>query len=263
MRQVASIRLQAYYTYRALFSWLNWPAYISNVLLRPIMQVALFYLIGQFIAGGHLTRFYLVGMVAYNSPLIVTAGVAQSLVTERNLGTLPFLFVSPVTRWHNYFARGVLHVPNGLLGAAIGLAALLALRPQLGPVIWWGVAAGIVLLTLSTMAYALLFSTLGIVWRDWTTFYGASLGFMLLLTGAVIPLAAIPVPFRLLADILPVTHGLEAMRAAFVGGSITEILHELALELVVAVGWATAGFWLFRTLEELSRRIGSFEMLDV
>lgn len=262
-RHLDSVWLQAYYTYRALFTWLTWPSYVSNVIVRPAMQVLLFYLMGRFAAGDAGAQRFVIGMIAYNSPLIVTAGVSQSLVFERNLGTLPFLFVSPVGRLENLLARGLFHVPNGLLGACIGLVALVLLGFPLGAVAWWGVGAGIVLVTLSSITYSLLFTGLGMVVRDWSTIYGISIAIMLLLTGTLVPIAVLPPPLQWLAQVLPVTHGLEAIRASFAGAAPATIAAGLLEELVVALGYAIVAYALVRVLETASRRRGSFEMVDV
>ena len=45
---VGNFVTQSYLSYKALFFWLNWPAYTSNVFIRPVLLMAMFSLAGRF-----------------------------------------------------------------------------------------------------------------------------------------------------------------------------------------------------------------------
>ena len=79
---------QAYLSYKGLFLWLNWPAYVSNVFLRPGLIVAMFALMGEFARGDDAAAAYVIGLTAYAVPSIVFGGVLQSFYYERAFGTL-------------------------------------------------------------------------------------------------------------------------------------------------------------------------------
>jgi hypothetical protein len=53
---------QAYLSYKGLFLWLNWPAYVSNVFLRPGLIVAMFALTGRFARGEAAVEAYVIGL---------------------------------------------------------------------------------------------------------------------------------------------------------------------------------------------------------
>ncbi len=73
--------------------------------------------------------------------------------------------------------------------------------------------------------------------------------------GATVHLAGL----QAVAQGLPVTHGLAAVRAMLAGGAPDEVARQAALELAVAVGWFTVALLTFRRFAESGRRNGSIE----
>jgi hypothetical protein len=63
-----------------------------------------------------------------------------------------------------------------------------------------------------------------------------------------------------LSGLLPVTHGLEALRAAFAGAGIATMRDELMLEALIGGAYAVAGYALYRLVEAYARRSGAYEM---
>src|SRR5215210_4483673 len=106
---------QAYFTYKGLFMWLNWPAYISSIIFRPAFMVAIFGLTGRFARGEQASENYIIGMTAFAIPHILMGGILQGFAYERSFATLGFLFASTGSRLQSFSARGLLHAPNAVL----------------------------------------------------------------------------------------------------------------------------------------------------
>jgi len=261
---VANFVLQSYYVYRALFTWIQPPVYVSNAIVRPAMQVVLFYMLGRFSRNEDTIRFYLVGMIAYASPLMIVGAISNSLIGDRSWGTLPYLFVSSTNRVLSYFSRGAVHVFNGLLCSAVALTMVAILEPSVvARANWPAAVAGMVLVSVSVMTYSLLLGGFILVVRDWNTFYTSNQAILLALTGVALPLNWIPEQIRWLGQILPITHAVQAMRAAFAGATFADCAPQLGLELAVAAGYAIAGVVLFQVLERHSRKTAGFDIVDV
>ena len=60
---------QVYLSYKGLFLWLNWPGYISNVFVRPVLVVAMFAFIGRFALDAEAAQGYIIGMAAFLNAL--------------------------------------------------------------------------------------------------------------------------------------------------------------------------------------------------
>lgn len=251
---------QAVLSYKGQFLWLNWPAYISNVLLRPGLIVALYSLTGQFARGPAAAEAYIIGLTAYAVPSIVMGGVLQSFYYERSWGTVSFLFAARGGRLGSYLTRGVLHVPNAAIAVAAGLVfAAVFLHARYEGANWPAVSAAYVTMALAATACALCLANLCIVLRDWQTLYSLVLSAFLVLTGVIIPLDDVPLGLGVLGSALPITHGLEALRQAFEGATLGAVAGDLALEALVGAIYLLLGFVSFRAIEAHARRTGAYE----
>jgi ABC-2 type transport system permease protein len=64
---------------------------------------------------------------------------------------------------------------------------------------------------------------------------------------------------QFIANIMPVTHGLEAMRLALAGAPAAAIFHKVFLEILVGLGWFVLAVLCFGRTTERSRADGSID----
>lgn len=253
---------QAYLSYRALFHWLNWPAYVSNVFLRPGLQVAIFALAGRFARGSDASDAFVIGMIAYSLLWIIMGGILQSFYNERSFGTLSLVFASTSSRLQTYLIRGVLHWPNAAITVAIALfTGRVFLGMDMGAADWLAVAAGFVALSVSAIAFGLMMGNACIVLRDWIAVLAWVSFVTMSLTGAIIPRSSLPGPLGELSSVLPVSHALSAIRQGFAGGSLSQVKAELGWELLLAAVFVLIGYAAFRAVELHARRSGQYETI--
>lgn len=251
---------QSLYSYKGLFLWLNWPGYISNIFVRPVLLVTMFSLTGRFARGEAAAEAFAIGMVAYGVPNLLLGGIMQGFYYERAFATLSILFASTTNRLQTYLSRGVLHWPSVLLSIVASLVgARLVVGLEFADANWAAVSAAFLVLSTSATLFALSLGNLCIPIRDWQAPYGATQIAFLTLTGAIIPRSDLPAGLSQLGSLLPITHGLEAARAAFAGAGLSTVSDELALEAIVGLGYAVGGYALFRVLEAYARRSGAYE----
>ena len=80
--------VQSYLNYRALFFWLNWPSYIGNVFLVPVLYITMLMLTGRF-ANSPLDSDYIrQGDGSLFHTLHLIWGITQCNYYERVMGTL-------------------------------------------------------------------------------------------------------------------------------------------------------------------------------
>ena len=251
---------QALYSYKALFGWLNWPAYISTIVFRPAFVVAIFGLTAEFARGPDAADRYVIGMTAFAIPHILMGAVLQSFASERAFSTLGFLFASTGNRFQAYVSRALLHYPNAMCTVASSVVfALIFLGTDFEAANWALVIATYLLMIATTLTYGLFLGNLAIAFRDWQVSFNIMQAVFMSLTGAVIPLASLPIGLRQLAECLPVTHGLQALRDAYAGASFATVSDNLMLEAVVGLAYLSAGYVGFRLVEVYARRTGAYE----
>jgi ABC-2 type transport system permease protein len=84
-------------------------------------------------------------------------------------------------------------------------------------------------------------------------------GFLLIFTGANVPLDALPNWMSTVAQGLPFTHAIEAARQVAAGASLGDVRGLLGAELLVGTVYGVAGYALLRWFEVQSRRVGTLE----
>lgn len=251
---------QAYLSYKGLFLWLNWPAYISNVFLRPGLIVAMFALTGHFARGRDAAEAYVIGLTAYSIPSIIMGGVLQGFYYERAFGTLSFFFASSGSRLASFFARGALHFPNAVLAVIASIVfSLLVLPTDFARADWASVTACYLTMGVSCTLCALCLGSFCVLFRDWQSFYSLAITLFLVFPGVIIPRSSLPHGALELGALLPTTFGVEALRRAFEGAGLSAVGGKLALEALVGAGYAVAGYGLFCWIEAHARRSGAYE----
>ena len=81
-------------------------------------------------------------------------------------------------------------------------------------------------------------------------------GALLAFTGITIPVDSLPPGLYHLAQVLPVTHGLPALREGFAGAGLGEVVDSLLLELAIALLYAVGGAVMFAVLQREALRRG-------
>lgn len=241
--------------FAAIYTWRSWT---FGLLGRMITQVAFFASIGRLLGSTEQVKYLLLGnavMVAANGALTVV----QTTSGERNSGTLILLVASPSSPVLAIMGGTSWFIANGLLTS---LGSLVIVAPMFGVALPWTrlpeLLALMVLVTLSMYMAGTFIG--GIVLRfpsiRRSAFNVARLTVMAL-CGVSIPRSFYPDGVRYLAEVLPLTHGLEAIREVFADGRSGYILGQAGLEAVVGGGWLLLALLTFSRMADAGRRNGS------
>jgi ABC-2 type transport system permease protein len=225
------------------------------------MQVSFYALVGRLLGSQAQVEFLVIGnavyVVAMEACIVVLATVA-----ERRGGTLPLMVAAPATHLTVYLGRGVHYLASGLLTSSI---ALFALPPLFGidlPMPRAVLALPmIVVIGLSAYFYGSAVSCLVLhkPSRRWTAM---NLSYLVLLAfaGVNVPVDYWPAPVEAAAQLLPLTHGLTAIRTLLDAGPVTDVLTQLALEAVVGAGWLAVAAFGFARVVRVGRARGTLEL---
>ena len=219
--------------------------------------MALFVLTGRFVGDPTLAERFGVSMIAFGIVRLYMSGVGQSFANDRSLGTLQFLYASRQSWVEAYFAKGAGHFPNGPLAAicTVVLAALLLdfdiSSADLGTCI-----VATLTICLSLLMMAMLVGNSAMVTDDRLLPISLATGALLAFTGITIPVDSLPPGLYHLAQVLPVAHGLPALREGFAGAGLGEVVDSLLLELAIALLYAVGGAVMFAVLQREALRRG-------
>ena len=80
---------------------------------------------------------------------------------------------------------------------------------------------------------------------------------MSLVSGVLFPIALLPFPVRVISWLIPVTHALNAMRAALHGAPVASVTGDIVWLAAVSVLGLPAALWLFRKAVHAERAAGT------
>jgi ABC-2 type transport system permease protein len=246
-------------TYRALFYWLTPQIYIPSLVVAPIFQILLFAYIGRS-AGLESDEFYVVGNALQYSAVPCLFAMTQMIGGERYQNTLSAILVSPARRIPLFFGRAIPVVLNGAFVAAFSLAAgtaILGVDIPLSAVP--ALALVILVAAFSCTGLGLINAALSLRIRENAVLSNVIFGFLLIFTGANVPLSELPASMSTLSQGLPFTHAIEAARQLSDGASLGSVAGVVGTEVLIGLAYATVGYALLRFMEAQSRRYATLE----
>lgn len=249
--------LSGWQDYQTIYTWKTW---LAGWLVRVVAQVSFFGLIGQLIDSQETTAFLVVG----NAVLLAALGTMFSIAStswERWQGTLPLLVACPTGSVLVFLGRSTFWIPDAIassLGTFFICAAIFDIALPWPSVLL--VIPLIALVALSTYCLGVFLG--GLVVRNpnlrnlvanltWLTM--AAIG------GVNVPLSFSPEPLQWLANGLPLTHGLRAIRGVLDRASAGEIALQAGLEAGVGAVFLTLAVLTFDRFAERGRRDGTIE----
>lgn len=242
----------ATYTVRTwTFAWLG----------RIIAQVVFFTLIGTLLGSPETQRYLLIGaaVMAIVTDVLFTCA---SSTWERRAGTLPLLVASPGSLLAVFAGRSIQWVPSSLATSSV---CLLGVGPLFG--VTWSFPSALVLVFVlfvtaaTTYCFALAPGALVLNAMDLRNLVANVIGALITaFCGAVVPVSFWPSWIGWVVNLVPVTHGLRAVRELASGGF--DVLPHLGYAVLTAVIWLVVAGWLLRRLAEQGRRDGTIEFGD-
>lgn len=242
---------------RAIHTWRTW---LFGWVARLLTQVTFFAMIGRFVADEDTMRFVLVGNLVALSCL-ESMIVVLTMANERRLGTLPLLAMAPISHVPVYLGRGLHWLASGIASSLIGWAVL---PPLLGvPLPWLAalVAATLIpLVAVCCYCYGCFLAGLAVRYRSLQVIV-LNIGYLPIMAfcGVNVPVSFWPGWVQPLLHLLPLTNGLQAIRAVLAGGAAVDVLRHLAVELVVGLGWLALATVSIRRVVTRGRADGTLE----
>jgi ABC-2 type transport system permease protein len=244
-------------SYRALFRWLTPSAFIPSVIGTPVFQLVWFVYLGSYVATRPIS-YYAVGNAIHACALAGLFAPSMAIAMERAGGTLVGVLATPANRAAMFIGRTVPAALTGFLisgllfaGGAlfVHLSVPVAVLPHLG--------LAMLVTATSCSAFGLILGAVGLRMRDATFLANVTLYVLLLVGGVNIPLSQLPPVLRVLGNLLPMTHGIAASRAALAGA---ESLRLVAIEATKAAAYLGIAVLVLALLERGARRNGSLEI---
>ncbi|MCL6451387.1 MAG: ABC transporter permease [Acetobacteraceae bacterium] len=254
---------------RGLITTLSYRLNLSLAIIGTLVGLLQYMFLARFVSqgnsfpaieryGGDLISYFLVG-TAYMAFVAASLESFHNTVrSEQQMGTLEFLFISEHPIWLTLFYSGLWNFLRALLDVAVFFAILvLAFRVPLHANL---LAAAVVLALTVAAVSGIGFCSAGIVL---VTKRGDPFGWLFsavssLVSGVLFPTEILPYPLQALAQCLPTTHALRALRLALmVRAPLPALVPELRVLALMAAVTVPAGLVVLRWGFNVSRRCGT------
>ena len=240
-------------SYGMLFNWARPSIYIPTLIGGPTFQLLFFAALGSY-ATNRSPAYFAIGNAVQVSALAGVFGMTMAIANERWFGTLPAILATPANRIALFAGRFMPFVLNGLLVSLYAFAlGVIFLGVRLAPGSLAVVGLALLVTVFSCTAIGSLQGAISLRLRD--GLFGANLVTMsiLLFCGVNIPLAELPGWMQVIGNLLPFTHGLEAVRQAADGAGFAQVGGLIGIEALIGIAYAIAAFALFVYLERSAR----------
>jgi ABC-2 type transport system permease protein len=246
-------------SYRALFNWISPWIFVPHTLGYPIFEILFFAYLGRF-AHVQNDQFFLIGNAFLAISVTGMFGMGHATGGERRSQTLAALLASPANRFAVFLGRALPSIVTGFFVAASSFAVCAAI---LGVHIPAARLPGLVVATLvasfSCTALGLCLGALGLRGRNVSVFADVIAAFLLLMSGANVPLHRLPHWIQELSARLPLTHAIKAARAIADGASVGDVAGLLVKEAIVGGVLLVVGLAMLRFFEFDGRRTAALE----
>lgn len=245
---------------RTKIQTLGLPAYVLVWMTFPIGNLLI---VGLIYADSPELRDYAViggTSLALLFGMLFSAG--ELLDQERLRGTLGNLLLAPCSRYAWLGGFQLFAVAESLTTATLTLTTgtlVFGLRLDVDPM---ALVVVLVLFGCCLWGFSMVAGAVGVAVRDANQVSNLLFVPVVLLSGALYPVAATPDWLRVPAELLPFGHGVQALADATTqGASVAELWPGLAPLLAYAVVLPMLGVAAFRRIERRSRRLGTLELV--
>ena len=240
--------------------WGTWKMWVFTWVLRVTTAAAMWVLLGRLLGSEERVRFLLIGQAVIVGPQ-AAGWVAAASSWDRTAGTYPLLVIAPSSLVPPMLGRTSVWILNGI---ASSLSTFLILGPLFGlqmpvrallllPILIAVVCCSFYGLNLFLGSLVVRVPSLRNLVHNVASIVTMAIG------GVVVPVTFWPEPVQLVANILPVTHGLASIRLLLDGGPAIAVARGALIEALIGAVWLAIGVLTIDVMAEAGRRDGSIE----
>lgn len=242
---------------------LDWRFWLVTWGARVAAEATFFSLLGKLIDSPDVLRFLVIGsMIGVGS---TSAFWASAFFTaDRWDGTYAMLVAAPASIIPPIVGRTSVWMLNGVASSLLAFAILRYVFDITFPLFEALVAVPIILLTIwSAYGAALLLGGLMSPWPSAQNFIRTNVTTLLMaFSGVTVPISFWPGPLEAIAQMLPLTHGLRAIRTLVDSGLETSVLNETGLQFIVGLGWLAVSMLLIDRITYVGRANGTIDLIE-
>ena len=245
----------------------SYPLGLASQAILPLFSSIMLFFLARVVGGGSsylhayggdYFAFAVLGEVAFILQLMVLQTFAGTLRESQVTGTLESTLVTgielPGLLIYSALWNTLLAVAQVTILVAFS-ALLFGMRLHGAPAVLGALV--VLLMPVACLGLGFLEGAFTLVAKRGSPFF-AVIGLGSQLFGGVLyPLAVLPRPLQFIANLLPIAHGAEALRAAFLTSNLSVFLAQIGALGALAIFYGTVGYLALRRAVQLAKRAGT------
>jgi ABC-2 type transport system permease protein len=249
-------------------SWANYLVELTPTVFfgfripRILLQSLFFVFLAKAAGGDQLARFALIGNAIQIAVFMVMLSMEEVIESEKWNDTFQYLIASPSSWFPNMLGKSMAYYGDALIATTVSFAVLIpVLHIQIILANLLKAVPIILIIIASASALGWCIGAFSLPIRYGFMICNLSAYAMMIFCGVNVPTSALPPAVQFIGNLLPVTHGLQAVRAVIDGATYASVLPLVGKEILIAliysaIAWLTFGYRL-----RVTRQRGSFELV--
>ncbi len=229
---------------------------------RIILQSLFFVYLAKAAGGEPLARFALIGNSIQIAVFMVMLSMEEVIESEKWNATFQYLIAAPSSWFPSMLGKSMSYFGDAIFASVVSFAALIPiLQIDISFVNLMHSIPMILLIILSASALGWSIGAFSLPIRygymicNWFAYA------MIVFCGVNIPTSALHPVVQFIGNLLPVTHGLQAVRALIDGATYASVYPLIGAEILIALIYSAAAWLMFGYRMKVTRQIGSFEIV--
>lgn len=220
-----------------------------------------FGMVAYFTQGTVAMKYSIIGNSVHSIAVNCVMGVAMVIGLERTFGMLPTLLTTPANRILIFNSQILLQIMDGLFSCLICMFyAWMIFDINFSDLSWFSFFSTLVLTSISLSSIGVLVGSVGIISNNVVPIMNIIYLLLLMLCGVNIPLSDLPTFIRIIADFIPLTYGIDAVRAIINGKHFSSLLKShIVPMLTLTFFYYFFGILLIKMFEYKSKVSGTFD----
>jgi ABC-2 type transport system permease protein len=229
---------------------------------RILLQSLFFVFLAKAAGGDQLARFAMIGNGIQIAVFMVMLSMEEVIESEKWNSTFQYLIAAPSSWFPSMLGKSASYFGDALIASTVSFAVLIpALHIQILPLDLLRATPIILLIFISASALGWSIGAFSLPIRygymicNWFAYA------MIIFCGINIPTSAMPAWVQVIGNLLPVTHGLQAVRALIDGATYASVWPLVGKEILIALFYAAAAWLVFGYRMRVTRQNGNFELV--
>ncbi|TFD94518.1 ABC transporter permease [Jeotgalibacillus sp. R-1-5s-1] len=247
----------SYLSFKALYSFHSVRLFFFFRLIDPMLHYVFIAAIASALVGSGYLSYIIIGNIAFYAAQIMIINFITMFRMERRFGTLELNIAAPMNTFVVIFRKSIVPLADGLFVFLFGLLIGQLLFKVNIP---WDELGNLLLIvlvvTFSVLSLSLFFACLSLLFSNINLFLNLVLGGLQILCGVHFSAHLLPAWIESISRILPLTHGIEALRTLY-GLEAYNVQSLLMKEALIGLGYLTVAILIVKVMEYAARRSGA------